>query len=53
MRTELKMTPLEYLATPADLYYELTSAKQAWQEGIAEERSAQAGPHVPPGQGSR
>lgn len=40
------MTPLEYLATPADLYYELSMTKAAWKEGIEEERKSTAGPQT-------
>lgn len=44
LRTNLEMTPLEYLATPADMYYELSMVKVAWREGLEEERGAKDAP---------
>jgi hypothetical protein len=33
-QVKLELTPLEYLATPADLFFELTMAKALWTEGV-------------------
>jgi hypothetical protein len=47
----LELTPLEYLATPADLFFELTTAKAMWAQGIkeakAQEPAASGGPTAP------